>query len=63
MVYPYVFTTGNVSKIPDFIDATKITVLVFHGWTGSETSSFMRNVTAAYLSRVSVEIISFCRVI
>ncbi|XP_023727966.1 phospholipase A1-like isoform X4 [Cryptotermes secundus] len=51
-IFPFAFTTGNISKIPQFMDVTKPTVMVFHGWTGSETSSFMRNVTAVYLSRV-----------
>jgi predicted alpha/beta-fold hydrolase len=49
--------------MPDFINVTKPTVIVFHGWTGSETSSFMRNVTAVYLLRVGVEMLSFCRVL
>jgi predicted alpha/beta-fold hydrolase len=62
-IYPFVFTTGNVSKIPQFIDVTKPTVIVFHGWSGSGTSAFMRNVTAVYLSRVSVEMFFFCLVI
>jgi predicted alpha/beta-fold hydrolase len=48
-----VFTSENISRIPDFYDVTKPTALVFHGWMGSESSSFMRNVTTAYLSRVS----------
>jgi predicted alpha/beta-fold hydrolase len=60
VVYPFVFTTGNASKILDFVNVTKPTVIVFHGYSGSETSSFMRNVTAVYLSRVSIENLAFC---
>jgi hypothetical protein len=52
--YPVVFTSENISKIPEFSDVTKKTAMVFHEWMGSEALSFMRNVTTAYLSRVSV---------
>jgi len=51
-VYPYVFTPNNLSTIQEYYNATKPAVLVLHGWTGSEISSFLRNITAVYLTRV-----------
>jgi hypothetical protein len=53
-IYPSVFTSRNISKIRDYYSVQLPTVIVFHGWWGSETSSYERNVTAVYLTRVSV---------
>ncbi|XP_023727963.1 phospholipase A1-like isoform X1 [Cryptotermes secundus] len=52
-VYPSVFTTGNISKITDFLDVTKPTLIVIPTWLSSEDSSAIRNVTTVYVSRVN----------
>ena len=52
--YPVVFSTTNVSKIKDYYDATKPTLILFHGWLGSEDSSEVRNISGVYLEQVSV---------
>lgn len=53
-VHPSVFTSQNISKIRDCYNVQLPTVIVFHGWWGSETSTYERNLTAVYLTRVSV---------
>ncbi|GFG28115.1 hypothetical protein Cfor_05165, partial [Coptotermes formosanus] len=50
-IYPSVFTPKNISKIRDYYNVQIPTVIVFHGWWGSETSPYERNVTAVYLTR------------
>jgi hypothetical protein len=53
-MYPVVFSTANFSKIQDYYDVSKPTVIVIHGHGQSEDTSEMRNITANYLLKVSV---------
>ena len=52
--YPVVFSTANFSLIQGYYDASKPTVIVIHGYLASEDSSYIRNTTGVYLTKVSV---------
>jgi hypothetical protein len=52
-MYPVVFSAANFSKIQDYYNASKPTVIVIHGFLESENSYYMRNITAVYLTKVS----------
>ena len=52
--YPVVFSTANFSLIQGYYDVSKPTVIVIHGYLQSEDSSYMRNITGVYLTKVSV---------
>jgi hypothetical protein len=57
---PPVFTAGNLSKIPDFLNVAEPVEIFFHGWLNSASTPGIMNITDLYSSRVSAQTLSFC---
>jgi len=57
--YPVVFSTANFSQIRGYYNASKPTVIVFHGHGQSQDTPEMRNITGVYLTKVSADRFSF----